>query len=248
MKILFWSDTHLGLTIAGYDATEDAVRAGQVIVGAAEDADLVVFGGDLFNDARPKPYVVATAIDLLTPIYKPFIILPGNHDAGQGNILVETEEGELTLQPAPDALEPIRRLPWTQEYICIPEQPCIQEFGDHRFLLAGHISDAMAKSIAGCSAQDLIDHVFEEALRVGVSAVFSHLDVEGVTPGTEMNIRRGNRLVMPWDIAKRLPCPIINGHIHTRQKKAPNLFQPGSVIATDFGDVDGKKGYMVLEV
>lgn len=247
MKILVWTDPHLGLVLAGYDAHTDIVRAAQVVVDATDEVDLVVLAGDLFHDSRPKPREVAAAIELLGAIYKPLIVIPGNHDAGQGRILIETDSG-LSSIPAPDALEPIRKLQFTQDYVRIPDRPCIEEYGDHRFLLAGHISDAMARHIAGCSAQELIDHAFEDALRSGVSAVFSHLDFEGSHPGSEEQIRRGGRLTMPLDIVRRLSAPVVNGHLHAQQFIPPNIYMPGSIVSTDFGDIDGLKQYMLLEI
>ena len=253
MKILISGDWHLGVKVAGYDAHDDIVKAAQAVVQATFDGvDLFVHDGDLFHYPRPEPRENAAAIELLDAVGCPFIVIPGNHDAGKGGFL-RVKDGRPV--PRPDALEPLRKINFRSESR-FPEAPGIVGVdldgrGHVKFLIGGHVSDARAKHITDgeLSAQAMIDELFKEAARTeGIAAGFTHLGAAGATVGSEGDYLVGGDLQMPMDIAKALPFPVVNGHVHRRQTMPPNVLLPGSIVPTDFSDKDGQKGYLILEV
>jgi len=245
VRILGFGDVHLGLKSAGYDCFDDTIRALRAAVAKTHHADLFVLWGDLFHRPAPEPRETAAAIEILYQAGCPAVIFPGNHDVGKGG--VHRVIGGKPI-PAPDALEPLRRISWSQETL-IPESPVVATIDGKRFLFACHLSDARARHLSDgeLNAQGVVDEMFEEAAIEGVDAVFSHLSCDGATTGTEGAFLVGGDLQIPKQIAKRLQCPIVNGHIHKRQRVG-QIDIPGSLVPTDFGDRDGNKGFVTLEV
>jgi hypothetical protein len=246
MKIIETGDWHLGLVVGGYDCHDDIVKAAKTVIEATYDADLLVIGGDLFHRPRPTPRAMAAAIDLLDSVGCPFIVFPGNHDAGRTGF-IRVAGGRPV--PAPDALEPLRKIRWRVD-AKILDAPGIITVDDKPMAFACHLSDARAKYLTDGEerAQEIINRLFIEASEQEVAAVFCHLDVDGARPGSEGAFLAGGDLQIPLSLARQLNVPVVNQHIHRRQTIGDNIFLPGSIIPTDFADVDGAKGYIVLEV
>lgn len=252
MKVIISGDWHLGLVVGGYDTHDDIVKAAKVVVEATHLADLFVFGGDLFHYPRPEPREYATAINLLDSVGCPFVIIPGNHDAGKVGF---TRIASGRPVPKPDALEPLRKIRWRVD-AQILELPTLMELATGEvFLFAGHVSDAKARyetreRLEGeLSAQGMIDEIFSEALRMKkLDGAFCHLDLAGARPGSEGAFLAGGKLEMPINLARKFSCVVVNSHIHKRQTFKENVLLPGSIIPTDFADIDGAKGYLELEV
>lgn len=246
MRIIETGDWHLGLVVGGYDCHDDIVRVAKMIVEATYEADLLVIGGDLFHRPRPTPRALAAAIYLLDSVGCPMVVIPGNHDAGRTGF-IRVANGRPV--PAPDALEPLRKIRWRVD-AHFPEAPAIIRVNDKPMAFACHISDARAKFLSQGEerAQEMINRLFIEASEQEVVAVFSHLGCEGARPGSEDAFLAGGDLQIPLSLARQLQCPVVNQHIHRRQTIGDNIFLPGSIIPTDFADVDGQKGYITLEV
>jgi len=252
MKILVSGDWHFGLTVGGYDYHDDIVRAVQCIIEATDSVDLFVHLGDMFHDSRPTPRSIATVIGLIDNLHVPSVFLVGNHDVGRGSYTsYETKEGSEPLRiPMPDALEPLRKIRFRCETF-FPPFPMVHAVGDNLFLFAGYVTDSLAQHLYGWkSAQEMVDSAFYEASKEEdrIKAGFCHLDVDGAVLGSEIAVMRGGKLNIPKAIAKSLPFEIFDGHIHKRQKVEPNIWLPGSIVATDFSDVDGDLGYAIVEV
>jgi len=250
MKIVVSGDWHLGAIVDGWDMHDDIMRVAKEVVQATYSADLFVLPGDLFHHPRPSPRAYAAAIELLDGVGCPFVVIPGNHDAGKGFIKVENG----TPVPFPDALEPLRKINFRAE-ARFPKVPCYisLEVGNGEkgvFLFVGHISDALARfeSDGKLDAQEFVNAQFRDPEELGTKVIFTHLNVDGAKAGSEESFLIGGDLRMPLQIARELPCPIFNSHIHKRQEMPPNIHMPGSIIPTDFGDRDGNKGYLVLEL
>lgn len=81
VKILHTSDVHIDNCRAGAD--EDPARQGliEVINRAAEEAvDLMLIAGDLFDHNRVKDEGIQFAIEQLSRIHCPVVLITGNHD------------------------------------------------------------------------------------------------------------------------------------------------------------------------
>lgn len=81
-------------------------------------------------------------------------------------------------------------------------------------------------------------------------AIFGHLNVEGITPGSELSdFPRGRDVFFPVDACKRLfpDAILVNGHIHRRQV-FNGVHIVGSLVNLTRGEVDNEPGFLVLDV
>ena len=235
MKLIVAGDWHLDLIVGGYDFHDDIVEAARTVIDATHGKDALILVGDLFNTPRPSPRAYATLIELLDESACPIVIIPGNHEVVSSN--------------KPSALEPLKKIRFYQD-VKIVEYPKIVGFGGKKFLFFPYITDTKAKELEYPSAAYFVRGAFEDVLENSggeISAAFCHLDVEGVDIGGGAFLR-GGLLPMPLKIAKKLPFPIFNGHIHNRQKIEPNIWLPGSIVPTNFMEPKSKKGYLEMKV
>jgi len=239
-KLLVTGDWHFGLTIGGYDFHEDIIHAVQSIIDISDDCDGLIHLGDVFHTNTPKPYVMSAVIELIDQLSVPAYFIAGNHDVGQGT-LVDWSGKEKKRKPVPDALEPLRKIRFRYP-VYFFNQPTYFD----PYMFVPYVTDLTARYYTGMTAQELVTDAFDEALAKNVKALFCHLDVDGAQIGSERAVLRGGRLQVP-DLSRPKPYLVVDGHIHKRQCFRDILF-PGSVVATDFSDVDGERGYMLLEV
>lgn len=248
MKVCISGDWHLGLVLSGYDYHDDIVDAAKVVVDTANRSDMFVHLGDVYHDSRPTSRSIAASIELIGALKVPSVILAGNHDEGRGSV-TSWEENRQCLLPSPDALEPLRTFNWDNHHLYFPKVPDFETIAGKLFLFVPYLRDAITQEEGTGSAQETVRHYFQEAVGArNLAAVFCHLDCIGASLGSEGAVLKGGRLEIPLDIAKALPCPVFNGHIHKQQRIAPNLYLPGSLVPTDFGDIDGNKGFIVAEL
>lgn len=257
MKIIAFGDAHLDAKIGGYDLHKDATRALEHIGTACveQQVGLRVMLGDMFHGNHPSPRAWAAFNRTLFEFDVPTIVVPGNHDhAAYDPVremrMVEGKKDWEDYQPVMDwGFETV--YPKAKDnLICCPKWPCIVDVGDKiKVLVVPYVHNPAAMAEFGRTAQEMVDMAFDEALKMGdqVKAAFCHLDVDGAKAGTEGSYLRGGKLQMPMDLVKRCPFVVLNGHIHKRQTMG-NVYMPGSLVPTDFGDVDGDKGYALLEV
>ena len=253
MKAIVCGDPHLGLVVGGFDFFEDTVKAFRCIIEATDGVDLFVVLGDLFHDSRPTPRVVAAAIELLDNVDVPTVVIAGNHDICRGlAVSWQDANGKETTQPSryplPDALEPLRKNHWRSPKF-FPSLPMIEYVGNELFLFGGYVTDAQTQHFSGCSAQKLVCDIFDQARgNQNIRAAFCHLDIQEAKVGSESAVMRGAELSLPVEIAKTFPFPCFDGHIHLSQTIGSNIYLPGSIVPTDFSDVDGSHGYLEVEL
>lgn len=249
MKILCTGDWHFGLSVGGYDFHDDLIRAIQTIVDAADEADMIVVYGDVFHTSTPSPRSYEAVLALLDELTVPGFLLVGNHDIGVGTVTSWGFEDKRRRIPTPHALEPLKRFRFRVPLHVIDSPGVYEAPGDmnKEFLLVPYLNDIVAQHRWQSTAQEVVEYAFDDASHSGeVMAAFCHLDVEGAQVGSENAVMRGARLGIP-SIAQHVAFPVVNGHIHKRQEVG-NILMPGSIVATDFSDVDGVWGYMMLEV
>lgn len=245
MRIVTSGDWHFGLKVGGYDYHDDIYTAASEVIGMANKADMFVFVGDMFHNNEPTPKSNAAVIKLINGLEVPTVIIPGNHDTGN-RLMTTWRDGQKILEPIQDALEPFRRIKWNIR-ILIPSLPGVYNFIDKQWLFAGYTTDISAKEATLLDAQTVIDTAFQQAIdNTSIIAGFCHLDLIGASLGSEQSVMRGGKLLMP-DLADDAKFPIVNGHIHKSQH-FKNYWLPGSIVPTDFSDIDGYRKYLVLEV
>ncbi len=85
MKILHFSDTHLGAKRYGLNESyNDFNKAFDEVIKYIDELkpDIVIHSGDLFDKSKPTPLTLREAFSKIIKVSKqvPFLIIPGNHD------------------------------------------------------------------------------------------------------------------------------------------------------------------------
>jgi DNA repair exonuclease SbcCD nuclease subunit len=238
MRVLFLSDTHLGLDLPSrprvarrrrgddffrnYHRVLDAVRA--------ERIDVVVHGGDLLYRSRVPAWLVEAALAPLKRLADsgvPVLLVAGNHERGRvPHPLLALHDGlHIFDRPRTVAFEAAGL---RVAFIGFP----------HTAGIRGRFSQMFA--MAGCGDQ--------AALRV----LLIHQCVDGATCGPGNHVFRDEPDVIR---AADIPCDVavtLAGHIHRHQVLRPRGRSPviyaGSIERTSFAEAAESKGYVVLEL
>lgn len=248
MNVCVCGDWHLGLVLSGYDYHDDIVIAASKAIMLGNECDMFVHLGDVFHDSRPMPRSISAAVNLIAQLKVPSVFLAGNHDEGRGSVTFWDGNNQIQ-EPTPDALEPLRTFQWPNKEMYFPKHPSFRTIRDKTFLFVPYMRDAIAIQDVEANAQETVNYYFDQAAqKTDLAGVFCHLDCIGASLGSEGAVLKGSRLEIPLDISKTLKCPVFNGHIHKQQTIPPNLYLPGSIVPTDFGDIDGDKGVCIAEL
>jgi exonuclease SbcD len=260
MKILHTSDWHVGKVLKGQSRAEEhaAVLAELVEIARAEQPDLVLVAGDLFDSAAPTPAATALVTRALTALRgtgAEVVAIAGNHDNG----------------PALDALRPwaqaagitLRGTVRSREDHVITGTTAAGEpwrlvalpFLSHRYALrATELFDLSAAE----ATQTYADHLARmlAALTADftpdtVNLVTTHVTVVGArTGGGEREAHTIQSYAVPATIFPASAHYVALGHLHRAQQvpgPAPVRYC-GSPIAVDFGEGDNTPGVTVVEV
>ncbi len=241
MKIAVVGDLHLGLSVNGYDRTDDISDAFVSIVKTARDegCTAMIQTGDLFDGSSPSPEVYARAFQLLGMardcIGGMIYVIPGNHDIRHG-------------RNRSDALSPIRsaRLEW----LISPILPSVYGLVEGLSLLLLPYESKSRRlwtspeAYDGMIRNEISDHTNDRLVVVG------HHDVVGAVLSSEMTMRGGG---MPWPKGEGWSNRVsaaINGHIHRPQKVRYSGFDIeciGTPVPTDFSEAKEQKRWIILD-
>lgn len=228
MKVLFSSDWHLDAVTAGVAREEEILGAVSETVKAAEQqkVDLYVMSGDLTDPdtALTHPAVghavgVAMTLDRLG-IDQAWI--PGNHDVVESGALHHTML----------ALKRVTRV------FDLPSQA----------LFGSGFKVAFLPYTPRSHSYDPTDWV-EKHLEPDVRLVVGHLNIEGITPGSETTeMARGRDVFYPVEaIEMAAPNAFMEcGHYHERQTYR-GVYIPGSLCRLSFGEQHNTPGYTIVE-
>lgn len=250
-KIVWISDTHLGLMTDEIDRTEEILG---VMIRAAKravkiKADAFVFGGDIFNDNTPSEKLIALFIRVLNILHaagiKTFVMV-GNHDAIADaerrsclSFLRKMKKG----YPLVELVDEIKTMKF-----------CDAEVGDIWFTFLPHITKAMIGPKYS-TVQQYVDFKAREILKTvpkdAQHFCFSHLNVPGAHPGSEDSMLKKVEVMIPdcfitTKLGQNRP-EIIQGHIHTRQTIG-NIHIIGSPMFANFGEKEKDKYFLQLNV
>ena len=259
MRLLHTSDWHVGRAIRGHSRAGEhrAVLAEIAGLAAANDVDLTVVVGDLFDTSAPTAESERIVWDALLALADtaPVVVLAGNHDGARrldavarllalGRITVVTEPrppaagGVLALEAADGT--PVR----------LATVPFVSQRGIVR-------SDALMSEPAFRNAQSYADRLAQvlAALATGftgdaVNLVAAHLFVTGGAAGGG---ERGAHLVEEYAVpTTAFPVEaayVALGHLHRPQALAGPcpIHYCGSPLQLDFGEEGGPKQVNLVE-
>lgn len=215
--IVATSDWHADAVTAGVPRLKDVQAAVANVLGMVRsygsNMTAMVFAGDLSNPDSPRAWA---AVELMMQVAVelrerevPFLLITGNHD------VCEDGGGSHVLQPLrPNAT--------------VADEPQTGTWHDSR---RGRMIRWLALPfVPACRAYD--PQVVVETIAPGehVDVVVSHLNVEGIGPGSETtDFARGRQVFLPLAaIRRRWPkAQILQGHYHR-----PHVFEGVTVIGS----------------
>lgn len=246
MKILVTGDKHLGLVSDGMPRLEEQER----IIGAclkilhAEQPDIYVDLGDLFDSPRPGPAATALAVRYATLIAewnvagRAAYFLVGNHD-------------KPTRGPV-HALAPLAELHAKDpRYPRIVAEPAFDRVGDTLIALLPFVTGWEARQQNDhWDPQAWLDHAAVQALADSAApvVVFTHLEVPGATHSADDRSQRDVGTAIPKRLLEDARVlRIYAGHVH-RYQELDRVTVVGSALHVDFGEAEDPKGVVVAVI
>ena len=261
MRLLHTGDWHVGKQLRGAGRADEhrGVLAEIVSIAAAEEVDLVIVAGDLFDTAAPPPEAQAIVYDALLALAAggtEVVVIAGNHDnaralaaltplfARSGVRIVSepvrpTDGGVHRFTAADGAAVNVALLPFVSKRGIVRAE---QLMSTAAYEQAGLYSQRMHQLLGALSAPFAAD-----AVNVLVGHAFVH---GGVSGGGE----RAAHLVEEYAVlAPSFPATagyVALGHLHRAQQiaGATAIHYPGSPLQLDFGETAGSKQVNVVEL
>lgn len=256
MKILHTADWHIGRTIRGRSrhAEQTELMAEIVELARAEEVDLVLVAGDQFDTSNPGPESERLVYRTLMGLAEvaPVVMVAGNHDHPRrleavapllglsrvtvGAQLARPEEGGV-VRPV-DGVR-VALIPFlSQRSIVTADDLMALDADEH----GGKYAERMGSIVAALTADLSVDEV---------NVVVGHVMVHGGDIGGG---ERAAHTVFDYSIpAQTFPAAlsyVALGHLHRHQRMpaAAPVWYPGSPVQLDFGEVDDRKGVLLVEV
>src|SRR5690349_15468229 len=262
MRILHTSDWHVGKVLKGRTRHEEHIRVlAQVVeIARAEQPDLVIIAGDLYDTAAPSPdavRVVTRALSALRQTGAAVVAIGGNHDNGQaldalrpwaeaagitlrGSVRDKPDDLILTGTTAGGERWRLAALPFlSQRYAVRAVEMYDLTAAEASQTYADHIARLIARLAEGFSEPGV------------VNLVTAHLTVIGASAGGG---EREAHTVMGYAVPATVFPPgthyVALGHLHRSQSvigPCPVRYC-GSPLAIDFGEEENVSSVAIVEV
>ncbi len=239
MRVLFVSDTHLGLDLPtrprvvrrrrGEDFFQNFERALEPALNG--EVDVVVHGGDLLNRSRVPAWLAEAALAPLKRVASsgvPVLLLPGNHERARipYPLLAAHERLHVFDRPRSVVLEArgVRAafigFPYTHE-------------------IRRRFPEVLAAARCEIPASD-------------VEVLCVHQCIEGATCGPgDFTFRFGADVIRTADLPRDIAV-VLSGHIHRHQvlrpAGGPAVIYAGSVERTSFAEAPEEKGFVIAHL
>jgi exonuclease SbcD len=253
MKILHSADWHVGRKMRGRDRSEEhrSVLAEIVAVASEHQVDLTIVAGDVFDNGSPvatSEEIVWNTLLSLAEV-SPVVVVAGNHDNPQRLDAVAPllAMGRVTALGSPRG----------------PDRGGLVNVGGAAVALLPFLSQrsiVKAEDIMG-SDPDQNAGLYEERLRrvvarltdgmtvETVNILVGHLTVVGAQTGGGERDAHIFGYAIPAGVFPGHLSYVALGHLH-RQQRLPHpgaVWYSGSPLQLDFGEVDDRKGVLLVE-
>lgn len=255
VKILHTSDWHVGRRIRGRDRSDEhrSVLAELVTIAAGAEVQLVVVAGDIFDMSAPTPaaeqIVWRGLLDLAE--VAPVVIIAGNHD-NPGRLEAVSpllEMGRIVACSEPSPPDRAGVVSYEELGIKVAMLPFVSQRGIVR---AEQIMGFDPDQHAGAYEERikrLIEALTASMTTDTVNLLASHLTVHGAQEGGGERQAHIFGYAVPASVFPGHLSHVALGHLH-RQQKVPHggsVWYSGSPLQLDFGEVDDRKGALLVE-
>lgn len=262
MRILHTSDWHVGKVLKGRNRHDEHIKVlGQVVeIARAEQPDLVIVAGDLYDTAAPSPdatRVVTRALTALRQTGARVVAIGGNHDNGaaldalrpwadaagielRGSVRDKPEDLILRGETAAGEKWQLAALPFlSQRYAIRAVEMYELTAAEATQTYADHIARLLARLAEGFAEPGV------------VNLVTGHLTVVGASTGGG---EREAHTVMGYAVPATVFPPnahyVALGHLHRSQRvigPCPVRYS-GSPLAVDFGEEENVSSVAIVDV
>jgi exonuclease SbcD len=261
VKILHTSDWHVGKVLKGASRTDEhiAVLADVVAIARAEQPDLVIVAGDLFDTAAPTPdatRIVTRALSALRNTGAQVIAIGGNHDNGaaldalrswadaagialRGTVRDRVSDHVITGVTAGGEKWRVVALPFLSQRFAIRATEMFE-------LTAAEANQTYADHVSR-----LISALAADAPADTVNVITAHITVVGATlGGGERDAHTIQSYAVPSTVFPTTTHYVALGHLHRRQAVvAPcPVHYSGSPLAIDFGEEENTPSVTIVEL
>jgi len=261
VKILHTSDWHVGKVLKGASRTDEHINvlADVVSIARAEQPDLIIVAGDLFDTAAPTPdatRIVTRALSALRGTGAHVVAIGGNHDNGAALDALRSwaEAAGITLRgtvrdkPAEHVIhgETAGGEKWRVVALPFLSQRYAVRATEMFDLTAAEATQTYADHIAR-----LVRALTEDAGTDTVNLITAHLTVVGGTMGGgERDAHTIQAYAVPSTVFPSNTHYVALGHLHRRQSVvAPcPVHYSGSPLAIDFGEQENEPSVTIVEV
>jgi len=240
MRILFYSDTHLGYDFPIRPRLERRRRGAEFFAGFEQvlkyarenEIELLIHGGDFFYRSKVPQLVISKAYEMLFEFSEngiPTVIVPGNHGESWLPQSIFIKHPQIHVFEKPQTFHLERK----GIQIAISGFPFVRH----------NIRDKFPNLVR----QTEWDKQYDD-----IKLLCFHQAVEGAKV-RNYTFRYGEEIIRQKDISDNFSC-ILSGHIHRKQilwlkreKRTIPLFYAGSTQPTSFREIGEKKGFWILD-
>jgi len=260
MKILHTSDWHVGKVLKGRDRHDEhvAVLRSLVELARAEDVDVVLVAGDVFESTAPTAKAQGLVMRTLLALRedsRQVVVIAGNHDnAALLDAVYRPVLGELGLQVLGTPKRPeaggmlalrtrggeaanVAALPFlSHRYAVRAAEIMLHEFAEHALDYAQRVAEIVRLLAQGFTA-DAVNLCMAHATLLG-----------GRRGGGEREVQTSLDYELPASMFPATAHYVALGHLH-RQQEIPGpcpTFYSGSPLAIDFGEEANESAALIV--
>lgn len=236
IRILFFSDTHLGFDYPVRSKRPAPHRRGEqffrnfetALAYGVEHCDLIIHGGDFFHRSRPHPSIVDRAYLTLADAASagvPIVVVPGNHERSVLPPSLWLSHQNLTIVGEPTALA--------------------IDVGGRRLEIVGvpHLNDVRGRMKETLAALPRIENATHR-----LCVIHQAVDGSTVGPADFTFLNRGDT-VARHELDHGFDL-VLSGHIHRHQllPGRPPVLHCGSTERTSRAEIAEQKGFATIDL
>jgi len=256
IKVIQFSDTHLGKTLYDYRRDEEtqAILNEIVAVAREHDCDFFIHAGDVYDKFSPPSWAVEMFHDFLLELSLPGVIVRGNHDSKARLSEVRTVLRRHDIHVIVDETDPTSNSFRLKERggekeIFVAAMPWLSH--NTTVSLSEELEDIERKIDYATTVKNYVERVCAPGKGLTIPKIFvGHAMLDAaIAGGSERALTVMDTYTVPQSIVPDYMDYGGVGHVHKRQKmpKAPTpTHYSGSTMSTTFGDGSDSRFVLIL--